>query len=124
MKFGRTLAWYFYAYLMGGLATWICNLLFMRTLCCAVFGEDLGVFAAELLRYLLWPLVAFGVIYAPKRKDIATKQAYLHQKEGAPYRFRTDVVEILHDSAFWKEFVIVFLLTLLYSLFIIILNFC
>ena len=117
MKFGRTLAWYSYAYLMGGIATWICKLLFMGTLCCAVFGEYWGVFAAELLQYFLWPLVAFGVIYAPKRKDIATKQAYLHQKEGEPYCFRSDVVEIFHSSEFWKEFVIAFLLTFLYSFF-------
>ena len=117
MKFGRTLAWYSYAYLMGGLATWISNVLFLGTLCCAVFGEYWGVLAAELLRYFLWPLVAFWVIYLPKRKDIADKQAYLHQKEGKTYCFRTDVVEILHDSMFWKEFAIAFLLTLVYSVF-------
>lgn len=117
MKFGRTLAWYFYAYLMGGLAAWICKIVFMGTLCCAVFGEYWGLFVAEWLRYLLWPLVAFVAIYVPKSRNIATKQAYLHQKEGKTYCFRTDVVEILHGSVFWKEFAIAFLLTLVYSLF-------
>ena len=117
MKFGRTLAWYFYAYLMGGLATWLCKILFMGTLCCAVLGAYWGLFAAELLRYFLWPLVAFGVIYAPKCKDIAAKQAYLHLKEGKPYCFRADAIEILRGSVFWAEFAIVFLLTLLYSFF-------
>ena len=117
MKFGRTLAWYFYAYLMGGLVTWLCNFVFMRTLCCAIFGEDWGLFAAEWIRYLLWPFIAFWLIYTAKRKDIAAKQEYLHQKEGQLYRFRADVEEILRNPVFWKEFAIAFLLTLLYSLF-------
>ena len=117
MKFGRTLAGYFYAYLIGGLVTWLCNLVFMRTLCCAILGEGLGLLVAELLRFFLWPLVAFWIIYTAKRKDISMKQEYLHQKEGGRYCLRTDVVEILCDSVFWKEFAIVFLLTLLYALF-------
>ena len=117
MKFGRTLAWYFYAYMIGGIATWISNLLFMGTLCCAVFGEYWGLLAGECIRCFLWPLVAFWVIYLPKRKDVTLKQEYLHQKEGASYCFHTDVVEILCDSVFWKEFAIAFLLTLVYALF-------
>ena len=117
MKFGRTLAWYFYAYLIGGLVTWLCNLVFMRTLCCAILGEGWGLLVAELLRYFLWPLVAFWVIYTAKRKDVAMKQEYLRQKEGKHYCFRIDVIEILRDSVFWKEFVIVCLLSLLYALF-------
>jgi len=116
MKFGRTLAGYLYAYLMGGLVTWICNFVFMRTLCCAIFGEEWGLFAADLIRYFCWPLVAFVFIYVTRRKDVTLKQEYLHRKEGRLYSFRTDVAEILRSSAFWKEFAIAVLLTLVYCL--------
>ena len=116
MRFGRTLAGYLYAYLMGGLATWICNFVLMRTLCCAIFGEDWGLFAADLIRYLCWPLVAFVFIYVSRRKDVTLKQEYLHQKEGQLYRFRTDLAEILRSPVFWKEFAIAVLLTLVYCL--------
>ena len=116
MKFGRTLALYLYAYLMGGLVTWMCNFVFMRTLCCAVFGEDWGLFAAALIRYFCWPIVAFVFIYVARQKDITVKQQYLHQKEGQQYDFRVDVGEILRSSTFWKEFAIAVLLTAVYCL--------
>ena len=116
MKFVRTLASYLYAYLMGGLVTWICNFVFMKTLCCAVFGEDWGLFAAEIIRYLCWPVVAFVFIYLARRKDVTLKQEYLRQKEGQYYSFWTDVAEILRAPAFWKEFAIAVILTAIYWL--------
>ena len=116
MKFGRTFFAYLYAYLMGGLVTWICNFVFMRTLCCAIFGEDWGLFAADLIRYLCWPLVAFVFIYVARRKDVTVKQEYLHQKEGQQYDFGTDIAEILRSPTFWKEFAIALILTAIYFL--------
>ena len=116
MKFGRTSATYLYAYLMGGLATWVCNFVFMRTLCCAIFGEDWGLFAAELIRYFCWPLIAFVMIYVSKTRDTIAKQTYLNEKEGQIYSFWADASEILRGSVFWKELLIVVALTVIYCL--------
>ena len=116
MKFGRTFASYLFAYLMGGIVTWICHFVFLRTLCCAIFGEDYGLLSAAIIQYLFWPLIAFLMIYASKAKDLTAKQEYLHSKEGQVYSFRADVAEILHDSAFWKELAIVLILTVIYCL--------
>ena len=84
MKFGRTLASYLYAYLMGGLVTWMCNFVFMRTLCCAIFGEDWGLFAAALIRYFCWPIVAFVFIYLARQNR---QTAISASKRGAVLRF-------------------------------------
>ena len=116
MKFGRTFASYLFAYLMGGIVMWLCHFIFLRTLCCAIFGEDYGLWAAALVQYLCWPLVAFGMIYSSKAKDIIAKQAYLNSKEGKTYSLRADVGEILRGSIFWKELAIVVILTALYCL--------
>ena len=116
MKFGRTVSMYLYAYLMGGLATWVCNFIFMRTLCCAVFGEDWGLFAADLIRYFCWPLIAFVMIYISKARDAIVKQAYLNSKEGQTYSLWGDASEILRGSVFWTEVLIVVVLTVIYCL--------
>lgn len=116
MKFGRTLARYLYAYLIGGIVMWLCHFVFLRTLCCAVFGEDYGLWAAAIVRYLCWPLIAFWMIYVSKTKDIIAKQAYLHRMEGRTYSFGTDAAEILRGSTFWKEVAVVLILTVIYCL--------
>lgn len=116
MKFGRTFASYLFAYLMGGIVMWLCHFVFLRTLCCAIFGEDSGLLAAAIVQYLCWPLIAFWMIYVSKAKDITAKQEYLHQKEGKLYSFRTDAAEILRGSVFWKEVAIVLILTVIYCL--------
>ena len=116
MKFGRTFASYLFAYLMGGIVMWLCHFVFLRTLCCAIFGADYGLLAAALVQYLCWPLIAFWMIYASQSKDIIAKQAYLSSKEGQTYAFSADVREILGGSTFWKEVAIVVILTALYCL--------
>ena len=116
MKFGRTFARYLYAYLIGGIVMWLCHFVFLRTLCCAIFGEDYGLLAAAIVQYLCWPLIAFWMIYASKSKDIIAKQAYLSSKEGQTYAFSADVREILGGSTFWKEVAIVLILTAIYCL--------
>ena len=116
MKFGRTFARYLYAYLIGGIVMWLCHFVFLRTLCCAIFGEDYGLWAAAIVQYLCWPLIAFWMIYLSKAKDMIAKQGYLHSMEGRSYSLGADAAEILGGSTFWKEVAIVLILTAIYCL--------
>ena len=114
MKFGRTFGRYLYAYLIGGIVMWFCHFLFLRTLCCVIFGADYGLFAAAVVQYLGWPLIAFWVIYVSKSRDIISKQEYLHSTEGKTYSFVDDAAKILGGSVFWKEVAIVPIISIVY----------
>lgn len=114
MKLARTFGRYLYAYLIGGIVMWFCHFLFLRTLCCVIFGADYGLFAAAVVQYLGWPLIAFWVIYVSKSRDIISKQEYLHSTEGKTYSFVDDAAKILGGSVFWKEVAIVPIISIVY----------
>ncbi len=123
-NFGNYLSILF-AYGLSWLLTMILGNTFLRTACNAIaqsiWGpetvEFYGTLLTQWVMLLLWPNIAFVVLYIRKVNDMSSRCSYKTKLREQPYIFSEEVRSLFCSRLLWGEVLFVGMITVIYVLF-------
>ena len=110
--------WLLLAYIISTVAVTILGRTIILTIVNAIIDtENLAITVTEIIMRILWPLVAFVIIYIHKRRDGDGYKSYISSMEEKEYDTKVDFNELIHNKSIWEEIIFVSIITIVYWLF-------
>lgn len=106
------------AYVMAIVASFILGNLLLLPICNSIMGsEKEGVALTQTIMRLLWPAIAFIIIFFYKKNGSEEKITFVAKLREEPYDFKNDFNKIMKSKDFWAELIFVAVITFVYWIF-------
>lgn len=108
------------AYVVSYLITFVFLASIIQTGCNAVFDVESGksYMIASMISYIVFPLVAFVIIYFRRKTEDEDRRAYLSLMKEKDFDAKSDIAATLKDKNTWAEVFFVAVISLMFSIYI------
>ncbi len=106
------------AYIMAIVASFLLGNFLLLPICNSIAGsEKVGLAATQTIMRLLWPTIAFIIIFFYKKNGSEEKITYVAKLREEPYDAKNDFKNLMRSKDFWAELIFVSVITVVYWLF-------
>ena len=106
------------AYVMAIVASFLLGNILLLPICNSITGsETKGVALTQTLMRLLWPAIAFIIIFIYKKNGSEEKITFVAKLREEPYDFKKDFIKLMKSKDFWAELIFVSVITFVYWIF-------
>lgn len=106
------------AYIMAIVASFLLGNFLLLPICNSIAGsEKVGLAATQTIMRLLWPTIAFIIIFLYKKNGSEEKITFVAKLREEPYDAKNDFKNLMKSKDFWAELIFVSVITVIYWLF-------
>ncbi len=106
------------AYIMAIVASFLLGNFLLLPICNSIAGsEKAGVAATQTIMRLLWPTIAFIIIFLYKKNGSEEKITFVAKLREEPYDAKNDFIKLMKSKDFWAELIFVSVITFVYWIF-------
>lgn len=106
------------AYIMAIVASFLLGNFLLLPICNSIAGsEKVGLAATQTIMRLLWPTIAFIIIFLYKKNGSEEKISFVAKLREEPFDAKNDFKNLMKSKDFWAELIFVSVITVIYWLF-------
>ena len=106
------------AYVMAIVASFLLGNILLLPICNSITGSEVkGVALTQTLMRLLWPAIAFVIIFFYKKNGTDEKITFTARLKEEPYDLKNDFIKLMKSKDFWAELIFVSVITFVYWIF-------
>ena len=109
-----------FAYVVSYLITFLVLASIIQTGCNAIFDVESGeaYMIASMISYIVFPLIAFVIIYFRRKRVDKDRRAYLALMKDKDFDAKEDIAATFKDKNMWAEVIFMAVISFLFSIYI------